>query len=475
MRRSHQVTAALLLGAIAAAAHASAPVLLTVNDAGDEGPGNCDSVCTLRDAIATVASGGLVDFAPQLLPATITLTHGELVILKPLNILGPGAERLAISAASASRVIKLDADSEAPIRIIGITLRDGRVAGAKGGNGGKETGQSGQPGGPAEGGCVYSVNSSLDLEQTDVRNCVAEGGAGGAGASGVPHSGVGGPGGAGGSGGLARGGAIYCTVTIPGISNKLELHESSVTNGHAIGGAGGARGRGGTGDFMGPGGTGGDGGEAYGGLIDWNTDKATLFDYALVNDSTLADGAAIGGNGGNGGTPGGNPAYGGQAYGGLVHGGMITVEIGFSTLANGNVLGGAGGNGNMAYDGFETGAAIYVNLTGQVGTQSSVIVGPGPAPLCFADMRPSKVNIDQDGTCKAPMQGDVTLFRAPNPGAGRPHYMPAYGSAVIDAATTCNNPIQLLETDQLGTARPQGSTCDLGAIEADYVFVGEFN
>jgi hypothetical protein len=53
--------------------------------------------------------------------------------------------------------------------------------------------------------------------------------------------------------------------------------------------------------------------------------------------------------------------------------------------------------------------------------------------------------------------------------------MPAYGSAVIDAATTCNNPIQLLETDQLGTARPQGSTCDLGAIEADYVFVGEFN
>jgi hypothetical protein len=67
------------------------------------------------------------------------------------------------------------------------------------------------------------------------------------------------------------------------------------------------------------------------------------------------------------------------------------------------------------------------------------------------------------------------LFRPTSPGAGRQHYMPAYGSAVIDAAATCNNPIEPLDTDQLGTARPQGSACDLGAIEVDYVFVGEFN
>ena len=108
-------------------------------------------------------------------------------------------------------------------------------------------------------------------------------------------------------------------------------------------------------------------------------------------------------------TPGGDPAYGGEAYGGLFYGGgMVTVEIGFSTLANGNVLGGAGGNGNMAYDGFETGAAI--NTYGQVGTQSSVIVGPGPAPLCFADMRPSNVNLDQDGTCEATMQETSRCF-----------------------------------------------------------------
>ena len=473
MRRSHQVTAALLLGAIAAAAHASAPVLLTVNDAGDEGPGNCDSVCTLRDAIATVASGGVVDFAPQLLPATITLTHGELAILKPLSILGPGAERLAISAASASRVMNVAAGSTTPIRIIGITLRDGRVAGAKGGNGGKETGQSGQPGGPAEGGCVYSVNSSLDLEQTDLLNCVAKGGDGGAGGSGVPHSGEGGPGGAGGIGGPAFGGAIYCVVNIPGVSFRLELHDSSVTNSQATGGAGGAGGKGGTGLSMGHGGAGGYGGAAFGGAIFWNNYYDAIH-YTVINDSTVADGAAIGGNGGSGGTPGGDGAFGGGAEGGLFYGlnANVTVSIGFSTLANGSVLGGAGGNGNMAYDGPETAAAI--RSYGQVGTQSSVIVGPGPAPLCVADIAPSDVNLDQDGTCEATMHGDLTLFRPPSPGTGRPHYMPAYGSAVIDAAATCNNPIESLDTDQLGTARPQASACDLGAIEADYVFVDGF-
>ena len=126
----------------------------------------------------------------------------------------------------------------------------------------------------------------------------------------------------------------------------------------------------------------------------------------------------------------------------------------------------------MAYDGPETAAAI--RSYGQVGTQSSVIVGPGPAPLCVADIAPSDVNLDQDGTCEATMHGDLTLFRPPSPGTGRPHYMPAYGSAVIDAAATCNNPIESLDTDQLGTARPQASACDLGAIEADYVFVDGF-
>jgi hypothetical protein len=45
----------------------------------------------------------------------------------------------------------------------------------------------------------------------------------------------------------------------------------------------------------------------------------------------------------------------------------------------------------------------------------------------------------------------------------------------IDAALDCNcvyaDPVA---TDQHGTPRPQGSQCDIGAIEADYVFVDGF-
>ena len=32
----------------------------------------------------------------------------------------------------------------------------------------------------------------------------------------------------------------------------------------------------------------------------------------------------------------------------------------------------------------------------------------------------------------------------------------------------------IVTADQHGTSRPQGSQCDIGAIEADYVFVDDF-
>jgi hypothetical protein len=53
--------------------------------------------------------------------------------------------------------------------------------------------------------------------------------------------------------------------------------------------------------------------------------------------------------------------------------------------------------------------------------------------------------------------------------------MPLYHSAVIDAAATCQDlAAQTVSVDQHDTPRPQGAKCDLGAIEADYIFVDGF-
>jgi hypothetical protein len=53
--------------------------------------------------------------------------------------------------------------------------------------------------------------------------------------------------------------------------------------------------------------------------------------------------------------------------------------------------------------------------------------------------------------------------------------MPRYGSKIIDAATCSDGTAQPPTNDQHGTTRPQGPQCDLGAIEADYIFDGVFD
>lgn len=85
----------------------------------------CDADCSLREAITVAASGDTIRFAVSLLDQTITLTAGELVIDKNLEISGPGATRLAISGNNASRVFHITANRT--VSISGLTIRGGRV------------------------------------------------------------------------------------------------------------------------------------------------------------------------------------------------------------------------------------------------------------------------------------------------------------------------------------------------------------
>jgi len=93
----------------------------TVTNLLDSGAGS------LRDAIASTPTGGIIDFQAGL-TGTITLTSGELVINNKLTITGPGAGSLAISGGNTSRVFDLPA-STSSLALFGLTIENGSSVG----------------------------------------------------------------------------------------------------------------------------------------------------------------------------------------------------------------------------------------------------------------------------------------------------------------------------------------------------------
>ncbi len=79
---------------------------------------------TLRDAIDHAAASDTISFAPGL-AGTITLTQGELLLVKDLDIEGPGAGAITISGHKASRAFEVAAGHS--VTIAGLTISDGRA------------------------------------------------------------------------------------------------------------------------------------------------------------------------------------------------------------------------------------------------------------------------------------------------------------------------------------------------------------
>ena len=122
------------------------------------GPANSLS---LREAItaANLADGNTVQFDPALAGSTITLTTGEIQISHAMNIVGPGAGKLAISGAYASRIFYLSCPSASQhVSISGLSLRNGSTA--------------------AYGGAIASKRCYLDLSGADISASHAKGGGG---------------------------------------------------------------------------------------------------------------------------------------------------------------------------------------------------------------------------------------------------------------------------------------------------------
>ncbi len=116
-------------------------------------------------------------------------------------------------------------------------------------------------------------------------------------------------------------------------------------------------------------------------------------------------------------------------------------------------------SGNSA----DKGGAIFNGEDGKLRIINSIIAGRG-RNACYSDgrLRHNISNFIQDGSCSSDLSGDPKLGELVVPEDGSPAYFPLLaGSPAIDAADDGYCP----ETDQIGTARPQGVGCDIGSIE----------
>ena len=107
------------------------------------------------------------------------------------------------------------------------------------------------------------------------------------------------------------------------------------------------------------------------------------------------------------------------------------------------------------------GGAIY-NVD-ELSIINSIIAGNG-GDTCYSrvELKRNINNFIQDGSCSPAWRGDPMLGELVAPEDGSPAYFPLLaGSPAIDAAHDGYCPT----TDQIGTVRPQGGGCDIGAIE----------
>src|SRR4028119_1900029 len=128
---------------------------ITVTNTNDSGPGS------LRNAIASAASGDTIKFASNLATKTITLTSGQLFINKNLTIEAGSAGQVTISGNNTSRVILTGEYTNVTLK--NLIIANGRVSGVD---------PSNEPA-SAGGGIRTGGLSTLNLVNCQVKNNVA--------------------------------------------------------------------------------------------------------------------------------------------------------------------------------------------------------------------------------------------------------------------------------------------------------------
>ena len=161
-----------------------------------------------------------------------------------------------------------------------------------------------------------------------------------------------------------------------------------------------------------------------------------------------------------------------EAGGAIVNTGELSIV---SSTFSDNLADGLGGaiaslvgelsivNSTFSDNSADIGGAILNWKDGKLSMVNSIIAGRGEdACESRGELKQNISNFIQDGTCSSAFKGDPKLGELVAPEDGSPAYFPLLaGSPAIDAADDGYCP----ETDQIGTVRPQGGGCDIGAIE----------
>ncbi|GAB6011743.1 beta strand repeat-containing protein [Viscerimonas tarda] len=122
---SAQTTDAITVSALAGAVNATCTVTgvpITVANADDSGTGS------LRQAIADIADGGIISFAPGMAGQTIALTTARLEIAKSVTIAGNGVtlDGSGIAAGTNSQILRVSASGKI-VTLSGLHFRNGKA------------------------------------------------------------------------------------------------------------------------------------------------------------------------------------------------------------------------------------------------------------------------------------------------------------------------------------------------------------
>jgi hypothetical protein len=216
----------------------------------------------------------------------------------------------------------------------------------------------------------------------------------------------------------------------------------------------------------------------------YNFGESTGVSSPVLSNVTFSDNTAyLGGaivNDGYGGTSsptfinatfsGNTATFGAGIYNTGDGGGVSNPKLSFVTF-NGNNASACGGalenygNSNARFD--------HAILWSDAGTEICNAVG-GTATVVNSDVQGSggsaawNPSFGADGGNN--LDADPLLGALKNYGGPTKTLMPGVGSAALDAATDCNDAdSNVVAADQRGEARPQGSACDLGAVEASAI------
>ena len=167
-----------------------------------------------------------------------------------------------------------------------------------------------------------------------------------------------------------------------------------------------------------------DGGAFYG----WGILDANIRNTTFAHNQALDEGGAI--------------------YADSTYGDEDTLTFTFATIAHNSAA-----RGSSIFVTSEPAASVIV--------QSSILA-TDDEHNCYGDVVTRSSNLASDATCGASQVADPQLGELVEPQDGSPPYIPLMpGSPAIDAAVGEFCP----DTDQIGTPRPQGEACDIGAVE----------